>query len=71
MRKVTSPRCREQLAAAVQEVTGARVRIDAIMRDDAAPAREEATLTEDEFIDRLKAEFDAQELPPEPEPKER
>ena len=68
MRKVTSPACREQLAAAVREVTGMRVRIDAVVRDDARPDRAAATLSEDEFIDRVKAEFDAVEL--EPEPKE-
>jgi DNA polymerase-3 subunit gamma/tau len=68
MRKVTAPACREQLAAAVRAVTGARVRIDAVVHAGPDADEAEPTLSEDEFIARVVAEFDAEELPPEPQP---
>ncbi len=70
MRKVASKKCQDRLAAAVREVTGARVRIETIVSEAPRPGREPETLSEDEFVARVVAAFDAEELPPEPEPKE-
>src|SRR4051794_10516763 len=70
MRKVASAKCRDRLSTAVREVTGVRVRIDTVVHDAPSPSRVPVTLSEDEFVARVVAEFDAEELPPEPDPKE-
>jgi DNA polymerase-3 subunit gamma/tau len=68
-RKAEDPANRELIAGAIRSVTGASLRLAYELRADAevpAPAAT-ATLSEDDLVQRFKDEFDAEELPPEPE----
>jgi hypothetical protein len=44
-------------------VTGTSLRLALEIRDQVEPA-EETSLSDDDLVDRFKAEFDAEELPP-------
>jgi DNA polymerase-3 subunit gamma/tau len=68
-RKVEDPGNRERVVTAIREVTGASVRLACeLSADDQVPDGQtvEPAMSEDELISRFVAEFDAQELPPEP-----
>jgi DNA polymerase-3 subunit gamma/tau len=68
-RKAEDPANRELIAGAIRSVTGASLRLAYELRADAevpAPAATPA-LSEDDLVQRFKDEFDAEELPPEPE----
>jgi DNA polymerase III subunit gamma/tau len=70
-RKAEDPANRELIAGAIRSVTGASLRLAYELRADAdVPARATAAataLSEDDLVQRFKDEFDAEELPPEPE----
>jgi DNA polymerase-3 subunit gamma/tau len=65
-RKAEEPACRDQIAAAIRAVTGSSLRLAYELADDTAAAAA-PTLSEDELIERVMREFDAEELPPEEE----
>ena len=72
-RKAEDRVCREKIADAVRAVTGAPVRLEFELRDGeelAAAGPVGPRLTEDEILAKIVAEFDAEELPPEPAPTE-
>jgi DNA polymerase-3 subunit gamma/tau len=62
-RQAEDPANRELLAQAVRAVTGTSLRLMYELRADAQV--EEPRLSEEELIERLKREFEAEELPPE------
>jgi len=65
------PTKRELIAKAVRTVTGSSLRLAYELRTDAEPAGPDApALSEDELIERFVTEFEAEELPPEPESEE-
>jgi DNA polymerase-3 subunit gamma/tau len=69
-RKAEDPANRELIAGAIRSVTGASLRLAYELRADAevpAPAVAAAALSEDDLVQRFKDEFDAEELPPDPE----
>jgi DNA polymerase-3 subunit gamma/tau len=70
-RKAEDPANRELIAGAIRAVTGSSLRLAYELRADhelAAPAASAApAMSEDELVRRLMDEFDAEELPPEPE----
>jgi DNA polymerase-3 subunit gamma/tau len=71
-RQAEDPAKRELIAQAIRAVTGASLKLAHELRADhdmatAAPPPEPA-LSEAELVERFMAEFDAEELPPEPEP---
>jgi hypothetical protein len=64
-RKAEAPEKREQVAKALIAVTGERLRpVYVVLDGDAAPATapEEEQVDEDELLERLKSEFDAEEV---------
>jgi DNA polymerase-3 subunit gamma/tau len=68
-RKVDDPVNREHVLGAIRAVTGASLRLTLELCDDEearvqSPAQ--PAVSEDELIARFMAEFDAQEIPPEP-----
>jgi DNA polymerase-3 subunit gamma/tau len=68
-RKAEDPACRATIAQAVRSVTGAQLALTFELRDhDALEAAGPVgpKLSEDEILARIVAEFDAEELPPEP-----
>jgi DNA polymerase-3 subunit gamma/tau len=70
-RKAEAPTNRDLIARSIRTVTGASLRLACELRADGElPAAEAPTLSEDELIARVLAEFDAEELPPQPEPPE-
>jgi DNA polymerase-3 subunit gamma/tau len=61
---------RELIAGAIRAVTGTSLRLAYELRSDAevvAAAAAAPSLSEDDLVQRFKDEFDAEELPPEPE----
>ena len=70
-RKAEDPANRELIAGAIRSVTGASLRLAYELRADhelATPAAVvEPALSDDELVERFKREFEAEELPPEPE----
>jgi DNA polymerase-3 subunit gamma/tau len=68
--KAEKPENRELIAGAIRSVTGASLRLAYELRADAeVPAAVPAgpALSEEELVDRFKQEFQAVELPPDPE----
>jgi len=62
---------REMLGQAIKAVTGRPLKLVYELRADAETEQvAEEVLSDDEFVARLVAEFDAQELPPEDEPRQ-
>jgi DNA polymerase-3 subunit gamma/tau len=62
---------RETLGQAIKAVTGRPLKLVYELRADAETEQvAEEVLSDDEFVARLVAEFDAQELPPEDEPRQ-
>jgi DNA polymerase-3 subunit gamma/tau len=68
-RQVEEPAKRELIAKAIRAVTGASLRLAHELRADHEVAAAES-LTDEELVARFKAEFDAEELPPETEEKD-
>ena len=69
-RKAEDPANRDVIAAAIRAVTGTSLRLAYELRSDAevvAAAATAPSLSEDDLVQRFKDEFDAEELPPEPE----
>jgi DNA polymerase-3 subunit gamma/tau len=70
-RKAEDPANRELIAGAIRAVTGSSLRLAYELRADhevvAAAAAVEPELSEEELVERFKREFEAEELPPEPE----
>jgi DNA polymerase III subunit gamma/tau len=68
-RKAEDPANRELIAGAVRAVTGASLRLAYELRSDAevVAAGAAPSLSEDDLVQRFKDEFDAEELPPDPE----
>jgi DNA polymerase III subunit gamma/tau len=64
-RKAEDPAHRAAVTAALEDITGARWRLAYELRDelDAPRERARASYTEQEWVARLKEEFDAEELP--------
>ncbi len=67
-RKAEDPANRELIAGAIRAVTGTSLRLAYELRSDAdVVATAAPSLSEDDLVQRFKDEFDAEELPPEPE----
>ncbi len=70
-RKAEDPANRELIAKAIRTVTGSSLRLAYALRAEGEPVPVAATaapaLSEDELVERFMTEFDAEELPPEPE----
>jgi DNA polymerase III subunit gamma/tau len=68
-RKAEDPENRELIAGAIRAVTGTSLRLAYELRSDGeAPAVAAApAMSEDDLVKRFMDEFDAEELPPEPE----
>jgi DNA polymerase-3 subunit gamma/tau len=70
-RRADDDEYRACVAAALREVTGAQAQIAYVLEElpsaDEAPA-ETPALSEDELVRRFVAEFDAEEIPPDPDP---
>ena len=69
-RKAEDPANRELITKAIRTITGSSLRLAYELRSEvqtAAIATATPALTEDELVDRFMKEFDAEELPPEPE----
>jgi DNA polymerase-3 subunit gamma/tau len=71
-RKAEDPENRELIAGAIRAVTGTSLRLAYELRSDGETAggwapSPEPELSEDDLVQRFKEEFDAEELPPEPE----
>ena len=67
-RKAENAASRELIAKTIRSVTGSSLRVAYALRADGDAPVQAAMLSEDELIDRLVNEFDAEELLPEPEP---
>ena len=68
--KAEKPENRELIAGAIRAVTGTSLRLAYELRADAevvAAAAAAPSVSEDDLVQRFKDEFDAEELPPEPE----
>ena len=64
-RKAEAPEKREQMAAALEAVAGERLRpVYVVLDGEAAPvaAAEDDQIDEQELLERLKSEFDAEEV---------
>ena len=72
LRKVRDDAYRQCVVAAVRTITGAKAQIVYVLDEPASAAgADEAVLappTEDEWVRRFVAEFDAEEIHPEPDP---
>jgi DNA polymerase-3 subunit gamma/tau len=68
-RKAEDPANRDLIAGAIRAVTGTSLRLAYELRSDAevVAAATAPALSEDDLVQRFKDEFDAEELPPEPE----
>jgi DNA polymerase-3 subunit gamma/tau len=68
-RKAEDPLNRELIANAIRSVTGSSLRLAYALRAEGEPAATVAApaLSEDDLVQRFMDEFDAEELPPEPE----
>jgi DNA polymerase-3 subunit gamma/tau len=68
-RKAEDPANRDLIAGAIRAVTGTSLRLAYELRADAevVAAGAAPSLSEDDLVQRFKDEFDAEELPPEPE----
>jgi DNA polymerase-3 subunit gamma/tau len=70
-RKAEDPANRDLIAGAIRAVTGSSLRLAYELRADhevvAATAAAEPQVSEEELVERFKREFEAEELPPEPE----
>ena len=67
-RKAEETEARERLAEAVRTIIGERLRpVYVLLDDDAVAVAPEALLSEDELIELMRTEFDAEEYVPEPE----
>jgi DNA polymerase-3 subunit gamma/tau len=70
-RKAEDPENRDLIAGAIRAVTGTSLRLAYELRSDAdvvaAAVPAAPALSEDDLVQRFKDEFDAEELPPEPE----
>ena len=67
--RAEDPVKRELIAKAVRSVTGSSLRLAYELRADVTRDESDApALSADEMIERLMTEFEAEELPPEPEP---
>jgi DNA polymerase-3 subunit gamma/tau len=67
-RKAEDPANREAIVKAIRSVTGSSLRLVYELREgDVQPAAATPQLSEEDLVKRFKAEFDAVELPPEPE----
>jgi DNA polymerase III subunit gamma/tau len=70
-RKAEDPANRELIAGAIRAVTGSSLRLAYELRADhevvAAAGAAEPAVSEEELVERFKREFEAEELPPEPE----
>jgi DNA polymerase-3 subunit gamma/tau len=70
-RKAEDPANRELIAGAIRAVTGSSLRLAYELRADHEVVAQAATaapeLSEEELVERFKREFEAEELPPEPE----
>ena len=67
-RKAEAKEARERVADAVRTIVGERLRPTYVLLDDDAPATPaEGGLSEDELIELMRTEFDAEEYVPEPE----
>ena len=62
-RQAEDPAKRDLIAQSIRAVTGTSLRLALEIRDQVEPA-EETSLSDDDLVDRFKAEFDAEELPP-------
>jgi DNA polymerase-3 subunit gamma/tau len=70
-RQAEDPEKRELIVRTIRAVTGASLRLAHEVRTEHHPVAAEAAapvLSEDELVQRFVAEFDAEELPPEPPP---
>jgi DNA polymerase-3 subunit gamma/tau len=65
-RKAEAPGNQQVIVEAIRAVTGSSLRLAYVLRDDDAVAVGAPALSDDELVARFKAEFDAEELPPEP-----
>jgi DNA polymerase-3 subunit gamma/tau len=68
-RKAEDPENRDLIAGAIRAVTGTSLRLAYELRSDAETpvAAAAPAMSEDDLVQRFKEEFDAEELPPEPE----
>src|SRR4051812_10475114 len=67
-KQAEEPAHRELIAKAIRAATGYSLRLAFELRaEGAAPAASIPTLSEEDLLERLMQEFDAEELPPEPE----
>jgi DNA polymerase-3 subunit gamma/tau len=67
-KQAEDPAHRELIAKAIRAATGFSLRLAFELRaDGGAPAASVPTLSEEDLLERLMKEFDAEELPPEPE----
>jgi DNA polymerase-3 subunit gamma/tau len=65
-RRAETPANQQVIAEAIRAVTGSSLRLAYALRDDDAAPVGAPALSDDELVARFKAEFDAEELPPEP-----
>ena len=67
-RKAEDPANREAIVKAIRSVTGSSLRLAYELRSgEMQPVAAAPKLSEDEIVKRFMDEFDAEELPPEPE----
>ena len=67
-RKAEAKEARERVADAVRTIVGERLRpVYVLLEDEEAAAPVEGGLSEDELIELMRTEFDAEEYVPEPE----
>jgi DNA polymerase-3 subunit gamma/tau len=68
-RKAEDPANRDLLAKAIRAITGSSLRLAYELREDgaAAPIASAPAISEEDLVKRFMDEFDAEELPPEPE----
>jgi DNA polymerase-3 subunit gamma/tau len=63
-RKAEDQACRQLVGQAIRSLTGTTMRLVYDSRDDDVEPEQAPTLSEDEIIDRFKAEFEAEEIVP-------
>jgi DNA polymerase-3 subunit gamma/tau len=66
-RKVESTECRELISEALRTLTGHKLRLTVDLRDDEPEPGAAPVLSEDEMVERFKAEFEAEEIVPDDE----
>ena len=68
-RKAEATDARDRFAEAVKTIVGERLRpVYVLLESDEAETPPEAELSEDELVELMRTEFDAEEYVPEPEP---